>query len=450
MSRYSVDISANLHGFEKLDAVESQIKQLNGSKIKIDIDLTSAQTALKNFQNQLKNSKFTISPIIGNTGQYKQAGQQIGQLISSEAEKAIKNVTSKEIKVPFSVDISKSSKFQSEMENLVKKWTNGKGQLTNVNVQTKTAYDETSAQNIEKLNKATLTYKNSLNEVVQKTVEWKQIGTTIDANGNTKALMGFVESGSRYSKAMDNASKSTQTLISDIRRLSLANSIEKWNQKNTAATKECIATNEEYIHSLRDLDNVMSQEQYNKINLGFKQNETSMRGLGRLGASLRQQFSDAANSFGQWMSVSTSVMTLIYQIQKIPKEVYAVDTAMTNLYKVTDETQSRYDSFLDNAGKKAQDLGTTMSDLINQTADWTKLGYSLDESEILSNLSSIYQNVGEVDSSTAVSDMVTAMKAFNIEASNAVTIIDQLNALGKNVAQTYSNVWHINKYVVSW
>ena len=91
-----------------------------------------------------------------------------------------------------------------------------------------------------------------------------------------------------------------------------------------------------------------------------------------------------------------------------------------------------------------------MSDLINQTADWTKLGYSLDESEILSNLSSIYQNVGEVDSSTAVSDMVTAMKAFNIEASNAVTIIDQLNALGKNVAQTYSNVWHINKYVVSW
>ena len=155
----------------------------------------------------------------------------------------------------------------------------------------------------------------------------------------------------------------------------------------------------------------MSQERYNKINLGFKQNETSMRGLGRLGTSLRQQFSDAANSFGQWMSVSTSIMTLIYQIQKIPKEVYAIDTAMTNLYKVTDETQSRYDSFLDNAGKKAQDLGATMSDLINQTADWTKLGYSLDDSEILSNLSSIYQNVGEVDSSTAVSDMVTAMKA---------------------------------------
>ena len=76
MSRYSVDISANLHGFEKLDAVESQIKQLNGSKIKIDIDLPSAQTAIKNFQNQLKNSKFTISPIIRNTCQYKQAGQQ--------------------------------------------------------------------------------------------------------------------------------------------------------------------------------------------------------------------------------------------------------------------------------------------------------------------------------------------------------------------------------------
>ena len=58
----------------------------------------------------------------------------------------------------------------------------------------------------------------------------------------------------------------------------------------------------------------------------------------------------------------------------------------------------------------------------------------------MSNLSSIYQNVGEVDSSTAVSDMVTAMKAFNIEASNAVTIIDQLNALGNNFATSSADL----------
>ena len=40
-------------------------------------------------------------------------------------------------------------------------------------------------------------------------------------------------------------------------------------------------------------------------------------------------------------------------------------------------------------------------------------------------------NVGEVDDATAVSDMVTAMKAFNIEASDAITIVDALNTLGK-------------------
>lgn len=42
--------------------------------------------------------------------------------------------------------------------------------------------------------------------------------------------------------------------------------------------------------------------------------------------------------------------------------------------------------------------------------------------------------MGEVDDATAVSDLVTAMKAFNIESSNAITIVDSLNKLGNEFA----------------
>ena len=93
-----------------------------------------------------------------------------------------------------------------------------------------------------------------------------------------------------------------------------------------------------------------------------------------------------------------------------------VDSSMTNLYKVTDETQSRYDQYQKSAAQSATSLGRSMSSYINQTAEWSKLGYSLDDSEKLSKLSSIYANVGEVSDDTAVSDMVTAMKAYNIKA----------------------------------
>ena len=127
--------------------------------------------------------------------------------------------------------------------------------------------------------------------------------------------------------------------------------------------------------------------------------------------------------------------------------VYDVDTAMTNLYKVTDETSAKYNEFLDSAGNKAKELGRDMSSYIEQTANWAKLGYSLDQASELSKVSSIYANVGEVDDATAVSDIVTAMKAFNIEAENSITIIDQLNALGKFIAHVYSNIYLVSSYI---
>lgn len=159
-----------------------------------------------------------------------------------------------------------------------------------------------------------------------------------------------------------------------------------------------------------------------------------MRGLGKLGASLKDQLLQAKDSFIQWLSVSSAVMLLLNQLRKMPKAVYEIDTAMTNLYKVTDEASSKYNQFLDSASKSAYKLGRSISSLVEQTANWAKLGFSLEEAEQLAKISSIYANVGEVDDDTAVNDIVTAMKAFNIEASNSITIVDKLNKLGNEYA----------------
>ena len=46
----------------------------------------------------------------------------------------------------------------------------------------------------------------------------------------------------------------------------------------------------------------------------------------------------------------------------------------------------------------------------------------------------IYSKVGEVDNDTSVKDLVTIMKAFNIEADDSITIVDRLNKLGNEFA----------------
>ncbi len=158
------------------------------------------------------------------------------------------------------------------------------------------------------------------------------------------------------------------------------------------------------------------------------------RQTNKLGKSWFDTIRSNVQSYLPWVSMAGVIGEAGQQVRKMCEAVYDIDTAMTNLYKVTDETADKYNDFLDNSSNKAKELGSSMSDLITQTSEWAKLGFSLDESSKLAETSMIYSNVGEVDNETAVQDIVTSIKAFNIEASNSIDVVDKLNKLGNEFA----------------
>lgn len=220
--------------------------------------------------------------------------------------------------------------------------------------------------------------------------------------------------------------------VSNEKVTALINRINTFLTKNTRITKNAKIELEGFVQELSLKGAKLGR--YNEIGNVLKKTENSMRGLGRLGASFKNQMAQAAESFTQWISISSGIMFLVNQLRKIPQEVYKIDTSMTNLYKVTDETRNKYNQFLNSASDSAFELGRSISGLVEQTANWAKLGFNIDEAAKLSEISSIYANVGEVDDSTAVSDIVTAMKSFNIEAEDSITIVDSLNKLGNEFA----------------
>lgn len=220
--------------------------------------------------------------------------------------------------------------------------------------------------------------------------------------------------------------------VSDEKISSLIIKINNFLKQNTAITKESKVQLENYVKELSGGN--ISLERWTSINNQLISIKASMSILDKFGKSLKDQFSQAAGTLTQYFSIARGFSLVFDQLQKIPKAVYEIDTAMTNLYKVTDETEKKYISFLDSASYSAYNLGRSVSSLVDQTANWAKLGFSLDEASRLSEISSIYANVGEVDDDTAVKDIVTAIKAFNIEAENSITIVDSLNKLGNEFA----------------
>lgn len=247
-----------------------------------------------------------------------------------------------------------------------------------------------------------------------------------------------VKNGSKYISEVSKAEKTTNSFNNSLKAATLGNRMELWLKKNSKASKDF---GSQILNLKNRLDNLHSSGNLTTDNLKgieteFKMIEKSAMAAGKTGKTFSDTFKGAFKSLSNYIGVSTILYEIIDGLKQMYSNAKNVDTAMTNLYKVTDETDKRYQRFTKDAANSAKDLGRTISSYITQTADWSKLGYNLDDAEKLSKLSSIYSNVGEIDDSTAVSDMVTAMKAFDIVPEKAQMIIDSLNELGNTFAVT--------------
>jgi TP901 family phage tail tape measure protein len=129
-------------------------------------------------------------------------------------------------------------------------------------------------------------------------------------------------------------------------------------------------------------------------------------------------------------------------LRQVYQNVVDIDSAMTELKKVTDETSGAYSKFLSEAGDRAKNLGVSISDVVNATADFARLGYNLEDATQISDSAVMFKQVGDGVQSMddATSDIISAMKAFNIEADKSLTITDRYNAVGNSFSITSAGV----------
>ena len=222
---------------------------------------------------------------------------------------------------------------------------------------------------------------------------------------------------------------SMKGMATEQQRLSLANTIEAWNQKNTAATKAVREENERYVLSLRDLSNQMTRIDFNKINTGFKQNENSMRTLHKLGASLKDQLKQAASSFTQWVSVSSAIMAVIYQLQKMPQKVKELDDAITDFTMATGANKAQISELTKVYSKLGDELSATVTDVTISATEWLKQGKSIAETETLIRDAMVLSKVGKLSSEESTKYLTSAMKGYNVTAEETLAIVDKLSAV---------------------
>ena len=115
--------------------------------------------------------------------------------------------------------------------------------------------------------------------------------------------------------------------------------------------------------------------------------------------------------------------------------VIQLNSALTELRKVSDASDFRLDQSFKKSAETGKELGATIKDVINLTADWSRLGYNVDEAEQLARITTLFKNVGDgLSTDEASSYMISTLKGFELPTEYAERMVDVYNELGNNYA----------------
>lgn len=118
-------------------------------------------------------------------------------------------------------------------------------------------------------------------------------------------------------------------------------------------------------------------------------------------------------------------------LREVYDNVLELDTAVTELKKVSKMTGDEMNEYLDRTATNARELSANISDLVSSTADWKRLGYTDKDSEELARVSALMANVGDqIDNATTASSyLISTMQGFGLVADDAEHLLDCMNQI---------------------
>lgn len=191
------------------------------------------------------------------------------------------------------------------------------------------------------------------------------------------------------------------------------------------------------------LGRVNSQADFSKWKAQLSAFRAEVKAAGKDTLSLGDVFKNNLTNVSQWIGATTIIFKTWQTLREGFDVVKDLDNALIDLKKTTHATEEQYRSFYYTANQTAKELGASTKDIIQQTADWARLGYSLDEASTLSRNSAIFSAVSEdLDLTEATDGLVSMLKAFKeLDVNDSLDgIISKINEVGNNFAVSNADI----------
>lgn len=408
-------------------------------------------------QNQIENKKFEIGKLEllgGKENEVANLKRQLAEL--EDTYNHLMNTFMK--KVSGNADILQMDDFKGLENGIEKATTNAENRLKQFEAQYADAQaklaenikldidnskfdNEVSAilDKFSKLSGESSELKEHIEAVDTALTKMKEAAGTDNEVADAEKLIAAQEEYAKAIKKVNNelniqareerAANAAEKLSQD--RKSLKLDMVNWLKQNTKAAKEYGDEIQKLIASCDKLDKVGLASARQKFNNITKDAELH----GKTGLTTWDKLVDKVKEYSVYFSVADVAMRSIQALKDMFEQVKAIDTAMTELKKVTDESDASYDKFLTNAASRAKEIGTTIDGLVTSTADFARLGYGFEDAQGLAEVANIYTVVGdEIEGvEEATQSLVSTMAAFKDEMNGmsdsefALSIVDKFN-----------------------
>lgn len=320
-------------------------------------------------------------------------------------------------------------------------------------------YDSTSVK-IERLT-AQIDYQRKVLE------EYKNVG--IDTSYANVLVEGFDKFNTGESgKALDDATKlralqdAATSLNSEMARLAKQYSDVTTKQQNVAKSAQNLAgeltrilqdnprireSTELYNNFVEVIDrlnhvDVKDQQGFAKLQVRAASLKSEFIQLGLNTDTLYTKLSRLFTEHFQTALVMAGIHGIQQGLQEVIVNVSNLDRSMTELRKVTDETENTYNQFLDGAAEKARELGTSIADYVDTTANLAQAGFPFEDADQLSYISTLYKNVGDgIESAAEASEyLISTMNGFGLAADSAMHLTDAINSVSNTQAVSMKDI----------
>ena len=258
-------------------------------------------------------------------------------------------------------------------------------------------------------------YKNTLKNVSEVTVEQE---------AELKRLVMTCEKASDSFKSLSASEKGASQIAVDKLVQRINKDLDECTNYSENAKHELMALREELESANpRNLKEITSEI----INI-----ENAEIRAGRAGRTL---WDTMKHSGFHQIAAQMAGMVGVYDVINAGKEginvVRELNTALTEMQKVSDETKQKLKDYQSTTFDTADAVGTTAKQIQNSTADWMRLGESMNQAAASAKDANILLNVSEFNNiDEATESLVSMSQAY--KDLDKMDIIDVLNNVGNN------------------